>query len=132
MIWTGFSSILQLRLFGQDDLPVLREAVEAMIRLLYPMAPHVSEELWHELGYDNTLVDMQWITWNEELVQSAAINIVIQINGKVRSQITMDPDSDQDQMKEAALLDEKVQSFIAGKEPKKVIVVPKRLVNIVV
>ena len=68
----------------------------------------------------------------EELVQSAAINIVIQINGKVRSQITMDPDSDQDQMKEAALLDEKVQSFIAGKEPKKVIVVPKRLVNIVV
>ena len=117
---------------GQDDLPVLREAVEAMIRLLYPMAPHVSEELWHELGYDNTLVDMQWITWNEELVQSAAINIVIQINGKVRSQITMDPDSDQDQMKEAALLDEKVQSFIAGKEPKKVIVVPKRLVNIVV
>jgi leucyl-tRNA synthetase len=117
---------------GQDDLPVLREAVEAMIRLLYPMAPHVSEELWHELGYENTLVDMQWITWNEELVQSAAINIVVQINGKVRSQITMDPDSDQDQMKEAALLDEKVQSFIAGKEPKKIIVVPKRLVNIVV
>jgi len=117
---------------GQDDLPVLREAVEAMIRLLYPMAPHVSEELWRELGYDETLVDLEWVTWNKELVESAAINVVVQINGKVRSQITMDPDSDQDQMKEAAFSDEKVQSYIAGKEPKKVIVVPKKLVNIVI
>ncbi len=117
---------------GKDDLPVLREAVEAMIRLLYPMAPHISEELWHELGYMDTLVDTGWITWNKELVESAAINIVVQINGKVRSQFTMDPDSDQDQMKEAAFSDEKIQSYIAGKEPKKVIVVPKKLVNIVI
>ena len=117
---------------GQDDLPVLREAVEAMIRLLYPMAPHVSEELWQELGYGNTLVDMEWITWNRELVESAAINIVFQVNGKVRSQLAKDPDSDQDQMKAAAFSDEKIQSYIAGKEPKKVIVVPKKLVNIVI
>lgn len=117
---------------GQDDLPVLREAVETMVRLIYPMAPHVSEELWQELGYEETLVDKGWITWNKELVESAAINIVVQINGKVRSQITMDPDSDEEQMKEAAFSDEKVQSYIAGKEPKKVIVVPKKLVNIVI
>ncbi len=117
---------------GKDDPPVLREAVEAMVRLLYPMAPHVSEELWHELGYEDTLVDLPWITWNKELIESAAINIVVQINGKVRSQLTMDPDSDQDQMKEAAFSDEKIQSYIAGKEPKKVIVVPKKLVNIVI
>ncbi|MCK5392375.1 MAG: class I tRNA ligase family protein, partial [Deltaproteobacteria bacterium] len=117
---------------GKDDLPVLREAVETMIRLLYPMAPHVSEELWQELGYEDTLVDLEWITWNKKLVESAAINIVVQINGKVRSQFTMDPDSDQDQMKEAAFADEKIQSYIAGKEPKKVIVVPKKLVNIVI
>jgi leucyl-tRNA synthetase len=117
---------------GENDLPALRESIEAMIRLLYPMAPHISEELWHELGYEETLVDKEWIAWDKNLVESAAINIVVQINGKVRSQITMDPDSDQDQMKEAAFADEKVQSFIGGKEPKKVIVVPKRLVNIVV
>jgi leucyl-tRNA synthetase len=116
---------------GDNDLPVLRESIEAMIRLLYPMAPHISEELWHELGYEETLVDKEWIRWNKDLVESAAINVVVQINGKVRSQITMDPDSDQEKMKEAAFADEKVQSFIAGKEPKKVIVVPKRLVNIV-
>ncbi|MEE8298345.1 MAG: class I tRNA ligase family protein, partial [Thermodesulfobacteriota bacterium] len=117
---------------GQDDLPVLREAVETMVRLIYPMAPHVSEELWQELGYEETLVDKGWITWTKGLVESAAINIVVQINGKVKSQITMDPDSDEEQMKEAAFSDEKVQSYIAGKEPKKVIVVPKKLVNIVI
>jgi len=117
---------------GENDIPALRESIEAIIRLLYPMAPHISEELWHELGYEETLVDKEWITWDKDLVESAAINIVVQINGKVRSQITMDPDSDQDQMKEAAFSDEKVQSFIEGKEPKKVIVVPKRLVNIVI
>jgi len=78
------------------------------------------------------LLIWSWITWNKELVESAAINIVVQINGKVRSQITMDPDSDEEQMKEAAFSDEKVQSYIAGKEPKKVIVVPKKLVNIVI
>ncbi len=117
---------------GENDTPVLRESIKTIIRLLYPMAPHISEELWHELGYEETLVDKEWITWDKDLVESAAINIVVQINGKVRSQIIMDPDSDQDQMKEAAFADEKVQSFIAGKEPKKVIVVPKRLVNIVI
>ncbi len=117
---------------GPDDLPVLREAVETMIRLLYPMAPHITEELWHELGYEETLVDKEWITWNKDLVESAAINIVVQVNGKVRSQLVMDPDASEDQMKEAAFSDEKVQSFISGKEPRKVIVVPGRLVNIVV
>ena len=117
---------------GPEDLPVLREAIEAMIRLLYPMAPHVSEELWHELGYEETLVDKEWITWNKDLIQSASINIVVQINGKVRSQLVMDPDSSEDDIKEAAFSDEKVQSYIAGKEPRKVIVVPKKLVNIVV
>ena len=111
---------------------VLRRAIEAMVRLLYPMAPHVSEELWHELGYEETLVDKEWITWNESLIQSASINIVVQVNGKVRSQLSMDSDSSEDQIKEAAFSDEKVQSYIAGKEPRKVIVVPKKLVNIVV
>ncbi len=117
---------------GQSDVSVLRGAVEAMVRLLYPMAPHVSEELWHELGYEETLIDKEWITWNESLIQSASINIVVQVNGKVRSQLSMDSDSSEDQIKEAAFSDEKVQSYIAGKEPRKVIVVPKKLVNIVV
>lgn len=116
----------------EKDAAVLREAVEAMVRLLCPMAPHVAEELWCELGHEETLVDKPWIEWNRELVSSAAITVVVQVNGKVRSQITMDADSDQEQMKEAAFSDEKVKSYIAGKEPRKVIVVPKKLVNIVI
>jgi leucyl-tRNA synthetase len=117
---------------GSDDLAVLREAVEAIVRLLYPMAPHVSEELWQALGFEETLVDKPWIEWNKELVESAAITVVLQVNGKVRSQVLMDSDSDQEEMKEAAFSDEKVKNYIAGKEIKKVIVVPKKLVNIVV
>ncbi len=115
-----------------DDALVLKESIEAMARLLYPMAPHVAEELWENLGYAESLVEKPWLPWNKELISSASINVVVQVNGKVRSQIAMDPDSDQEQMKEAAFSDEKVIKHLSGKEPRKVIVVPKKLVNIVV
>jgi len=114
------------------DKVVLKESVESMTQLLYPMAPHVAEELWENLGYRETLVDKPWLEWNKEHISGASINIVVQVNGKVRSQIAMDPDSDQEQMKEAAFSDEKVIKHLSGKEPRKVIVVPKKLVNIVV
>jgi len=117
---------------GNHDMPVLREAVQAIVRLLYPMAPHVAEELWESLGYRETLVDKPWMDWDRELVGSAAITVVLQVNGKVRSQVLMDSDSDQEEMKQAAFSDERVKNYIAGKEIKKVIVVPKKLVNIVV
>jgi len=116
----------------EEDSVVLRKAVEVMVRLLYPMAPHVSEELWHDLGNEESLVDKPWLKWDKELVSGAAITVVVQVNGKVRSQITMDADTDEERMKEAAFADEKVQGFISGKEPRKVIVVPRKLVNIVV
>lgn len=114
------------------DKVVLKESIESMARLLYPMAPHVAEELWENLGYSESLVDKPWPGWNKELISSAAITVVVQVNGKVRSQISMDPDSDQEQMKEAAFADEKIINFLSGKEPRKVIVVPKKLVNIVI
>jgi leucyl-tRNA synthetase len=116
---------------GEGDTSVLRESIEAMVRLLYPIAPHVTEELWAELGRGNSLVDEPWLKWDESLVAGAAVTIVLQVNGKVRSQLSMNPDSSEDEMKEAAFSDEKIKTFLAGKEPRKVIVVPKRLVNIV-
>ncbi|KAB2835420.1 MAG: leucine--tRNA ligase [Candidatus Dadabacteria bacterium] len=116
---------------GEDD-KVVRESVEAMVRLLYPIAPHVTEELWHELGHKNSLVDEPWIEWNKELVAGAAITVVVQVNGKVRAQLSMDADVSDEDMREAAFADEKVKSYLAGKEPKKVFVVPKKIVNIVV
>ncbi|MBI2487336.1 MAG: leucine--tRNA ligase [Deltaproteobacteria bacterium] len=115
-----------------DDISVLRESVESIVRLLYPVAPHIGEELWESLGYEETLVDKPWMEWDREIVESAAITVVLQVNGKVRSQVIMDSDSDREEMKQAALSDEKVKNYIAGKEIKKVIVVPRKLVNIVV
>ncbi len=116
---------------SDDDLIVARESVETMARLLYPMAPHISEELWSELGYNELLADSPWIEWDNELVKSAEITVVVQVNGKVRSQLVMDADSDGERMKEAAFADERTKKHISGKTPRKVIVVPKKLVNIV-
>ncbi|HSC34155.1 MAG TPA: leucine--tRNA ligase [Thermodesulfobacteriota bacterium] len=117
---------------GDEDVKVVRESVEAMVRLLYPIAPHVSEELWSELGYKGSLVDEPWLEWNKGLVAGAAITVVVQVNGKVRAQLSMDADVSDEGMKEAAFADEKVKSYLAGKEPRKVFVVPKKIVNIVV
>ena len=117
---------------GNDEKAVLREAIETIVRLLYPFAPHIAEELWEALGYKETLVDKPWIEWDREIVGSAAVIVVLQVNGKVRSQVFMDPDTTEEEMKQAAFSDERVKSYISGKEIKKVIVVPKRLVNIVV
>jgi leucyl-tRNA synthetase len=116
---------------GEDDKAV-RESIEVMVRLLYPIAPHVTEELWHELGHTNSLVDEPWIEWNKGLVAGAAITVVVQVNGKVRAQLSMDADVSDEDMREAAFADEKVKSYLAGREPRKVFVVPKKIVNIVV
>lgn len=117
---------------GKDGVLVLRESVETIVRLLYPMAPHISEELWETLGHGESLVDKPWIEWDREIVGSAEVIIVIQVNGRVRSQVLMDPDSTEEEVRQAAFSDERVQNYIAGREIKKVIVVPKKLVNIVV
>ncbi|MFQ5787358.1 MAG: class I tRNA ligase family protein, partial [Thermodesulfobacteriota bacterium] len=116
----------------KEDLPVIKESIESMVRLLCPMAPHIAEELWESIGYSETLIDKPWLEWNAELVESEAITIVIQVNGKVRSLVRMDAESTQEEMKQAAFADEKVRNYIEGKEIKKVIVVPKKLVNMVI
>ncbi len=126
------NSTSRFEIKGEEDVPVLREAVEAIIRLLYPMAPHISEELWELVGYRETLVDKPWLEWDGKLIESESITIVIQVNGRVRSQIVMDSEADEEEVKRAAFSDERVKGYIAGKEIKKVIVVPKKLVNIVV
>jgi leucyl-tRNA synthetase len=136
---TGIAAIMELlnavsrfEPNGKDEISVVREAIEAMVRLLYPFAPHISEELWETLGYKETLIDKEWIEWDRELVGSASIIVVLQVNGRVRSQVLMDPDTTEEEMKKAAFSDEKVKSHISGKEIKKVIVVPRKLVNVVV
>ncbi|PID56055.1 leucine--tRNA ligase [candidate division KSB3 bacterium] len=113
-------------------LRVLREAVESTVMLMAPFVPHISEELWEILGHRGSIFQEQWLDVDEAAVKAEEILIVVQVNGKVRSRITVASDAADDELQESALADERIQSFIDGKTIRKVIVVPKRLVNIVV
>ncbi|TDI95659.1 MAG: leucine--tRNA ligase, partial [Deltaproteobacteria bacterium] len=117
---------------SDSDKNVLSEAILTIIRLLYPIAPHFSQELWSILGKEGSLVDLQWIGWDLKIVKSASITVVFQVNGKLRSQLVMDSESSEEDLKAAAYDDRRIKSYIEDKQVRKVIVVPKKLVNIVV
>lgn len=99
--------------------------------MLAPIAPHISEELWARLGHEETITYQPWPSYDEALLVDDEIEIVIQVNGKVRAKVNMPKDISKEAMEEAALGNENVKSEIAGKDIKKVIAVPKKLVNIV-
>lgn len=102
-----------------------------LLKILSPFAPHLCEELWSILGNKNTLVHEPWPEYDPELAKESTLTIAIQINGKVRDQISVDADAAEDEVKKLALASEKVQKWLEGKEPKKVIYVKGRLVSIV-
>jgi leucyl-tRNA synthetase len=109
-----------------------RAAVEPFVLLLAPFAPHVGEELWHALGHPDTLAYEPWPKADPALLKSDTIEVPVQVNGKLRSRLTVPADNDEKALETAALADEKVKAFIAGKQVKKVIVAKGKLVNIVV
>jgi leucyl-tRNA synthetase len=111
---------------------VLREAIESVVRLLSPFVPHICEELWQELGYEASLEESGWPTWEEAALVADTLLIVVQVNGKVRGKVTVPADADKETVEAAALTDINVSRFIEGKVVRKVIVVPGRLVNVVV
>ncbi|MGD9124024.1 MAG: leucine--tRNA ligase [Desulfarculaceae bacterium] len=111
---------------------VLREAMEAAVVLISPMAPHIADELWARLSHQGFLISHSWPQFDPRALVKEEKLVVIQVGGKVRARLTMPADADDKILEEAALADEKVQSFIAGKQVKKVIVVQGKLVNIVV
>ncbi len=108
-----------------------RQAMEALVLLLAPYAPHVAEELWRVLGHKKSLAYEPWPTFDPELTQADEIEIPVQINGKLKTKLLVPAGIDQAGLEAAALADAKVIELLAGKTPKKVIVVPKKLVNIV-
>ncbi len=110
---------------------VLREAIEAAIRLSAPFVPHISEELWSILGHAGSIFKETWLHYDAEAAKAEEILIVVQVNGKVRSRITVDADASDDVIKETALSDQRIQELTKGNTLRKVIVVPKKLVNIV-
>jgi len=108
-----------------------RFAWEAFVKLLAPYAPHIAEELWEKLGHTETIAYMQWPMFVEKFCIDSECTIVVQINGKVRDKFQAAVDLPKDTLEALALKAEGAQRFLGGKQPKKVIVVPNKLVNIV-
>ncbi|HEY5150738.1 MAG TPA: leucine--tRNA ligase [Mycobacterium sp.] len=109
-----------------------RAALEPLVLMVAPLAPHLAEELWRRLGHDTSLAHGPFPVADPAYLVTDSVEYPVQVNGKVRGRITVDADADKATVEAAALADEKVQAFLAGATPKKLIVVPGRLVNLVV
>ncbi|MBU5614437.1 leucine--tRNA ligase [Geomonas azotofigens] len=115
-----------------ENVAVVREAVESVVRLLAPFVPHFAEELWAELGHEVALEQAGWPGYDADAVVDEEITVVIQVNGKLRSKLTVAPDAKEDDVRAAALADDKILPYLEGKSVKKVVYVPGKLVSIVV
>ena len=118
--------------YGIDMLDEWRFALESLIQILAPFAPHITEELWHEMGHDDTVHVGHWPKWDEKYLKSDTMTIIVQVNGKLRAKLELPSDMDKQGVEVAALADENVQKFTNNKPPKKMVYVPGKLVNIVV
>ena len=111
---------------------VIKEAIENLILLLYPFVPHITSELWEVSGHSDPISTHSWPEYDENALVVNEVEIVVQINGKIRDKIVISPDLSKDEMCELALNNEKIQQFIDGKQVVKTIAIPKKLINIVV
>ncbi len=117
---------------NEEDKNVLSFAIISLIKLMSPVAVHLTEEVWHDLGAEGSIHEQKWPEWDENLAKASSITLVVQVNGKVKDKIEADEASSQDDLKELALNSPKIKELTAGKTVVKTIVVPKKLVNIVV
>jgi leucyl-tRNA synthetase len=125
-------ALAQARESGRPGSSEFRQAVEGLLLLLAPVAPHAAEELWHRLGKPYSIHRQPWPTFDPAALSVDEITLVIQVNGKVRDRIQVPADLSEDEAKRRALASEAVQKHLAGREPHKVVVVAGRLVNVVV
>jgi leucyl-tRNA synthetase len=132
----GFNTAISAMMILVNHLAKLdprpRSAVEPLILLLAPFAPHIAEELWERLGHGQSLAYEPWPAYDQELAKEKQVELAVQVNGKVRGHIVVSADASEEHIKEQALRSEKVVAAMAGKAPRKVVVVRSRLVNIVV
>ena len=128
---TGISQLMVFinDAYKADVLP--KEYIEGFVKLLAPVTPHIAEELWSKLGHEGTLPMQSGHHMMNQSLSDNEIEIVLQVNGKVRAKLTVPRDISKDELEKIALQDEKVQEFIEGKTVRKVIAVPGKLVNIV-
>jgi leucyl-tRNA synthetase len=109
-----------------------KKVLSDFVLLLAPMAPHLAEELWEILGHSSSLAYEPWPTYDPSLLVEAEVEVVLQINGKVKGRVTLPVDADEETVKKAAMADPKIASIISGKTIRKAIVVPGKLCNLVV
>ncbi len=117
---------------GEIPAPVVHELLRTLVLLIAPFAPYLAAELWGELGEDGAVLRAPWPPSNPDLAREDELEIPVQINGKLVNVVRVPADAGQDAIQAAALADEKVQSRIAGRTIAKVIVVPRKTVNLVV
>lgn len=116
----------------EEDKQVLSFAIVSLIKLMSPVAVHLTEEAWHDLGGVSSIHEQKWCEWDENLAKASSITLVVQVNGKVKDKIEVDESLEQEALKQTALNSEKIKALTDGKTIVKTIVVPKKLVNIVV
>jgi leucyl-tRNA synthetase len=138
---TAISAIMELvnaiyayrldRDIAKQNNPILKETMEKMILLLAPFAPHLAEEVWHNLGFTGSVHNQKWPGFDPEKLLVEEVEVVVQINGKVRGRLTVPVDCPEEDLIEAAKESERIEELLEGREIIKVIAVPGRLVNIV-
>ncbi|MEQ8604950.1 MAG: leucine--tRNA ligase [Marivibrio sp.] len=126
------NAVLELEGDGPDAAWVRRFGWESVIRLLNPMTPHLTEELWRRLGRETMLVALDWPQADPALVVDDQVTVAIQVNGKLRATIDLPRDAAKEDAEAAALATENVRRALDGKDPRKVIVVPNKIVNVVI
>jgi len=115
-----------------STISVLKEAIEALVRMLSPFTPHMAEELWEMLGHAPGIVAAGWPAYDEAVARPDQIVVPVQVNGKVRGRLTVPADITEDDVRAAALADPQIQTHLEGKQIKKVVVARGKLVSIVV
>jgi leucyl-tRNA synthetase len=121
---------LKAKEFGKN--PAWQQALESIVACIAPFAPHTADELWHQLGHSKSVHIDTWPKWDDKYLVQDIITVVVQVNGKLRAEIEVPAEGDEEQILETAKANEKVASYLAGHEIKKSIYVPKKLVNFVV
>jgi leucyl-tRNA synthetase len=117
---------------SDEDWVIFKFSTEKMLLLLSPFSPHIAEELWEAIGNKPSIFEQRWPDWDEEATKEETIELVVQINGKLRSKIMISPGISEDEIKRIALEDQKIRKIVGNKTIKKVIVVKGKLVNIVI
>ena len=117
---------------SEEDQSVFRFALEQLLLLLSPFSPHIAEELWEAVGNKPSIFEQPWPVWDEEAAREEQIELVIQVNGKVRSKVMIRVGMSDDDLKQTALEDRRIRDVLCGKEIRKILVVKGKLINIVV